>query len=92
MMEAEIGPLSVRFDTRVGRYFRGNSLTPHETNCLREFFRHLQRDPVRQKGVLIAHNVWLFHICNHIVEMRLTGSGSGIVIGVYRDVSSSLPG
>lgn len=92
MMESEIGPLSVRFDLSVERYLLAGEVTPQEMACLRTFFYDLRLGPIRRSVAQTGMNVWLVHVCNHIIEMQITRPGSAVVRRLYRDLSSSLPG
>jgi hypothetical protein len=89
-MEPRLGPISLMFDVKVGRYFRA-SVTPEEINCLRAFFQDLETHGIGHGFKRVAGDFWLIHACNHIIEIQLRRGGSGVVQRIYRDVSSSLP-
>jgi hypothetical protein len=38
----------------------------------------------------VAGDLWLVHACNHIIEIKLTSGGSGVVERIYRDVYPAL--
>jgi hypothetical protein len=83
------GPITdLVFDLRVGRYL-GHSPTIEELDCLRKFISDLQSHPV-PAGKSVGRDTHHFHVCNHIVEIKVTSPGCGVVTKIYRDITSDL--
>jgi hypothetical protein len=75
------------FDTRVGRYLRSGSHSSSERDCLRGFIQDLRYGRANT-GHSMTMTIWLFHVCNHVLELKLTGPGNGIVTDLNRDITS----
>ena len=81
------GPLpNLSVDLTVGADLR-KSVTAADKACLRKFLLDLQTNAI-PGGRGLAFNIWLFHVGNHIVEIRLVEPGLGIVTRIRKDITS----
>jgi hypothetical protein len=83
------GPLpDLTIDLSVGGYLR-TVVSASERSCLRDFLINLQANPV-PVGRSVTARIWHFHQCNHIIEIKITAQGRGVVTNIYRDITSDL--
>jgi len=85
----DFGPISdLVFDLSVGRYL-GQSPTIEELECLRNFISGLQSHSV-PAGKSVGRDIQHFHVCNHIVEIKVMAPGAGVVTKIFRDITSTV--
>lgn len=76
---------NLRFVLAVGRYLMaGPSID--EKACLKQFFVSLRSGTNADVPSLLVRELFNFHVCNHIVTLRVTGLGAATVIDIRRNM------
>lgn len=88
-LKFRFGPLPhLSVDLRVGEYLRTVRSGP-ELACLRDFVSNLQWQSI-PVGRSVAMDLWHFHVCNHIMEIRVVARDSGVITRIYRGITSDI--